>query len=143
MLPPVRDELSVYFENPATDPMGYNHVEGRLFCGRDRVEIQYKQRDRAFRKNETTCLAFDYGEVARVEFVRRLFGPDTLVFQSRVAERLDEFPGSDVGSVALRVLPSSRKEAKRAASFIEYRQSVALLLETERRLGRGDDGDSL
>lgn len=130
----MRDELSVYFENPATDPMGYDHVEGRLFCGRDRVELQYKRRDRAFRKAEPKTIAFGYGEVDRVQFDSGWFRPDVLLFQSRSPEKLEEFPGADVGRVELRVKTGSKREAKKAAAFIEYRQSEAYLRESEQRL---------
>src|SRR5690606_15232676 len=43
LIPPlVYDELSVSFDNPATDPLGHNPVEGKLYCGRDAIELQFK-----------------------------------------------------------------------------------------------------
>ena len=40
----VIDELSVYFDNPATDALGYQHVEGFLRCGRDHAELHFKEK---------------------------------------------------------------------------------------------------
>ena len=135
----MRDELSVYFENPAADAMGYDQVEGRLFCGRDKVELQFKQKDRAFRKNENRVLEFDYSEVGKVDFLSGWFRPKILVFQARVQEKLEGFPGADVGRVALHVTKESRDEARKAAAFIEYRQSEAYLRESHERMSGARD----
>ena len=130
------DELSISFENPATDAMGYEHVEGKLYCGRDQVELQFKQKDRAFRKNETHRVKFDYGEVEKVTFVSRWFKPKMLIFQTRSPEKLDLFPGANVGRVELQVIDTSIKDARKVARLIEYKQSEAFLEESERRLDR-------
>lgn len=130
------DELSVSFENPATDAMGYNAVQGKLYCGIDRVQLQFKPKDRAFRKGETTTVEFDYGEVEKVEFVSRWFRPKVLIFSTRSPEKLAEFPGTKVGQVKLLVMPDSIDEAKKVAALIDYKQSEAFLAETESRIGR-------
>jgi len=132
----VYDELSVSFENPANDPLGYNHVEGKLYCGRDALELQFKLRDRAFHKSETQCVPFAYSEVERVEYVSRWFRPKILVFQTRSPEKLAEFPGASVGRVDLWVLPSSRRDASKVAELIRFRQSEAFVTESEERLDR-------
>lgn len=130
------DELSVSFENPATDPLGYNHVEGKLYCGRDAVELQFKVRERAFRKTEPVRVSFDYAEVERVEYHSGWFQPKILVFQTRCPEKLDEFPGASVGRVELMVLRSSRRDAAKVADLIRFRQSEAFVAESEERLDR-------
>lgn len=128
------DELSVSFENPATDAMGYEAVQGKLFCGLEKVELQFKEKDRAFRRNETITIEFDYGEIEKVEFVSRWFRPKILVFQPRSPERLSEFPGTDVGRVELQVLAGSVRDAKRVTELIRFRQSEALLERSESRI---------
>lgn len=130
------DELSISFENPATDAMGYEHVEGKLYCGRDKVELQFKQKDRAFRKNETHTVEFGYGEVEKVEFISRWFRPKILIFQTRSPEKLDSFPGANVGRVELQVISDSVKDARKVAQLIEFKQSEAFVEESERRLDR-------
>ncbi len=130
------DELSVSFENPATDPLGYNHVEGKLYCGRDAVELQFKVRDRAFRKSEPRCVPFEYAEVERVEYVSRWFRPKILVFQTRSPEKLSDFPGASVGRAELMVLPASRRDASKVAELIRFRQSEAFVTESDQRLQR-------
>lgn len=140
----VFDELSVSFENPATDAMGYEAVQGKLYCGLDRLELQFKEKDRAFRKNETISVAFGYGEIEAAEYTGGWFRPKILVLQTRSPEKLADFPGSQVGRVELQVLPASVKQARRVAGLIEFRQSEAFLEETEERLRRGrgsDQGD--
>lgn len=135
-LVPVYDELSVSFENPATDPLGYNHVEGKLYCGRDAVELQFKMRDRAFRKSELHRVAFDYAEVERVEYLSRWFRPKILVFQTRSPEKLGLFPGASVGRAELLVSPESRRSAAKVEALIRFRQSEAFVVESEARLDR-------
>jgi len=138
----VYDELSVSFENPATDPLGYDHVEGKLYCGRDAVELQFKVRDRAFRKGNALVVPFTYAEVERVEYLSKWFRPKVLVFQTRCPEKLDDFPGASVGRVELQVIEASRRDAAKVADLIRYRQSEAFVSESESRLSRLRDGES-
>ena len=130
------DEISVSFENTATDPLCYDHVAGKLYCGRDLVELQFKVKDRAFRKNGTTTVRFLYAEVERVQLVVRWFRPRVLIFQTRSPEKLDGFPGSKVGRVELQVLPVSFSEARKVADLIHFKQSEAFVAESEERLNR-------
>lgn len=135
----VQDELSVYFENPATDSMGYNQVEGKLYCGRDKVQLQYKQKDRAFKKNSPEVIEFEYSEVYEVEYISRLFRPKLLVFKTRSPEKLKKFPGAKVGKVQLRVTKAALEDARRAQIFIEYRQSEDHLKDADKRWSESRD----
>lgn len=131
---PVYDELSVSFGNPAPDPHGDNHVPGKLHCGRDGLELQFKASDRAFRKNEPLCVPFEYSEVERVEPVSRRFRPKDLVFQTRSPEKPDDLSGASVGRADLRVLPASRRDASNVAELIRFRRSGAFVTGSD--LGR-------
>ncbi|MEX2579469.1 MAG: hypothetical protein WD342_10460 [Verrucomicrobiales bacterium] len=133
--------MSVSFDNPATDAMGYDHVEGKLYCGRDSIQLQFKQRDRAFRKNEPQTVEIEYGEVEDVEFVSKWFQPKRLIFETRSPEKLAAFPGAGVGRLELIVTEDSRKEAKKVANLIRFRQSEAFLEESEQRLGRASNSE--
>jgi len=132
----VYDELSISFENPATDPLGYDHVAGKLYCGRDAVELQFRVKDRAFRKNESITVPFTYAEVELVQLVVRWFRPRVLVFQTRCPDKLDGFPGSKVGRVELHVIATSINEARKVADLIRFKQSEAFVAESEERLNR-------
>ncbi len=130
------DELSISFENPATDPLGHNEVEGKLYCGRDAVELQFKAKDRSFRKGESIVVPFDYAEVEKVDYISRWFRPKRLVFQTRSPDKLAGFPGASVGRVELHVVASSRRDAAKVADLIRFKQSEAFVAESESRLGR-------
>ena len=128
------DELSVYFDNPATDAMGYEHVEGFLRCGRDHAELHFKEKDRAFRKSEPTTVTFEYSEIERVEYHGGWLRPKILTLRVRTPEKLKDFPGADVGRVDLQVTKKSRKDAERAPALLDYKQSEAYLRESANRL---------
>lgn len=130
----LREELSIYFENPATDALGHEIVEGKLVCDRDGVTLRFKLKDRAFRKNESVTMQFSYTEVESLHYTSRFFGPKILTFRTRGTDKLNEFPGADVGKVILHVIKDSRSEAGKAADFVEYRQSEAWLAEQDERL---------
>ena len=127
-------ELSIYFDNPATDPLGYEQVEGKLVCGPDQVTLSFKVKDRAFRKSKTEKLEFPYGEVESVSYKSHFFGPKILTLRTRGTDKLDQFPGADVGRVRLHVTQTSRDEAKKAAEYVDYQQSEAYLQEQDDRL---------
>jgi|GEM_PF-474621 len=129
----VPEELSVYFKNPATDPLGYNQVEGKLYCGRDEVQLQFKQKDSAFKKISPVVIEFAYSEIYDVEYVSKWLRPKILLFKTRSPEKLKDFPGAEVGRVQLRVIRAAREDARRAQVFIEYRQSEAYLRDSDAR----------
>lgn len=130
------DELSVSFENPATDAMGYDKVAGKLYCGRDHILLQYKREDRAFRKSEPQTVEIDYGEVEDVEFISKWFQPKRLVFETRRPDKIADFPGGGVGKLDLYVTADSKRDAKKVTDLIRFRQSEAFLAESEERLER-------
>ncbi len=132
----VYDELSISFDNPATDSMGYDHVSGKLYCGRDQLELQFKVKDRAFRKNEIRTVIFEYSEVESIEVLSRWFRPKRLIFQTPKAERLEDFPGAQVGRIELQVLRASSESAEKISALIQYKQSEAFLAESETRLNQ-------
>ncbi|NNE93533.1 MAG: hypothetical protein HKN23_17945 [Verrucomicrobiales bacterium] len=134
------DTISVYFENPATDALGYEHVEGKLYCGRDAAELHFKEKDRAFRKTDPITVEFDYSEIEKVEFQSGWFRPKILSVCTRCPEKLKDFPGADVGKVELQVSRKSVSDARKVAAFIEYKHSEVYLMDSNSRLEekRGD-----
>lgn len=128
------DELSISFENAAMDSLGYDHVEGKLYCGRDGIELQFKMRDRAFRKSEMQVISCSYNEVEKAEYQEGWFRAKILVLQIHSADKLITFPGASVGRVELEVCRSSRKDARKVADFILFKQSEASVADAESRL---------
>lgn len=133
------EELSVSFENPATDAMGYDAVEGKLICAEEAVQIHFKQKDRAFRKNPTATIEFAYDEVEKLTLVSRWFRPPEIVFETFVADRLSGFPGAGVGRVDLQIIDASKKEVRKLIELFRFRQSEQRLLRSDDRL-RGERG---
>lgn len=139
----MRDELSIFFENAATDPLGHDGVEGKVTFAPEKVILQFKQKDRAFKKHEAQQLELDYSEIESVQYQSPLLGPKLLSIATRgTAKRLKAFPGAEVSRVVLQVLKSSRDQASKAADYVEYRLSEAYLKERERNLSdlRGESG---
>lgn len=118
-----------------------SHVSGKVYCGREHLELQFKLKDRAFRKSETQTVRFDYAEIEKAEFMTGWFRPKILVFQTRSPEKLDGFPGSQVGRIELLVAGRSVTEARKVSELIRFKQSEAFLAESEARLNRlrGDE----
>lgn len=135
----MRDELSIYFENPATDALGHECVEGKIHCDRDGITLRFKLKDRAFRKNEPQILTFTYSEVESVIYTPKFFGPKILTLRTRTTDKLKSFPGAEVERVDLHVIRNSRDSAGKAADFVEYRQSEAYLREQDERLSEARD----
>ena len=130
----ITNELSIDYENPATDPLGYDHVQGKLRCKFDFVELQFDQIDRAFRKIPVVIREIPYSQVESATYVDRWFRPKLLIFKTKDPQYLDGFPGGEVGKVTLQVSRSSRDDAKRMAALLEYKQSEALAEETAARM---------
>lgn len=130
----MRDELSIYFDNPATDPLGKESVEGQIVCNHEAVTIRFKLKDRAFRKNEPMLIRFEYSEIESVTFASGFFVSPKLTLRTRDTDKLNEFPGADVAKAIFQVLKESRKEAGKVAEFVEYRQSEIYLEEQHGRL---------
>lgn len=130
------EEISISFENPATDPMGFGAVTGKLSCLRDSVRLQFKEKDRAFRKNETQTVDLDYSEIETLELVAKWFRPVLFVLETRALEKLDVFPGSKVGRVEMFIPKSSKAVAKKMMNLITFQKSERFLIDSEKRMER-------
>ena len=135
----IGEELSVYFENPARDAMGYEHVSGCLRFTRDEVTLHFDEKDRAFRKTPPETVHFRYREVTSVDYVKRWFRPHELVFKTSAPDKLSGFPGAAVGEVVLLVKSGSRREAAKVPALVTFKLSEAYLAESEERLQAGRD----
>lgn len=114
--------------------MGYDAVKGKLLCHQAELTLQFKQKDRAFRKNPILTVPFSYAEIESVEFISKWFQPKRLVLQTSAAEKLADFPGAGIGTVELFIERESVKEAKKISGLVEFRKSEARLTEAESRI---------
>lgn len=135
------DELSVYFDNPPTDALGNEHVEGQLRCGRKNVTLHFKERDRTFRKSEPISVEIGYDEIDFVKYEPGgWFKPKLLKIRISTPEKFTDFPGAEVGQVTLYVEKQSRKAASSLENFVDYRQSEAALAKRDGELNEMRDG---
>lgn len=132
----MRDEISIFFKNPATDPLGKLAVEGKLLCTEENVVLRYKQLDRAFKKNEPEKIEFSYAEIESMTYRSKFLGPKILTVCTRGTDKLKSVPGAEVAQIELHVLKESRDEAERIADYVEYRQSEAYLRERDESLSK-------
>lgn len=130
------EELSITFENPATDPMGHGEVSGRLTCLRDSLRLQFKQKDRAFRKHETRVVDFEYREIVKLEVESKWFRPARALLETRSMEKLEDFPGGEVGRIEMFLEKSSVDVARKMVGVIDFQRSEELLAESEDRMRR-------
>lgn len=119
--------------------MGFGAVTGKLTCLRDLVRLQFKEKDRAFRKNETHIIDFEYVEVEDLKVESRWFRPTRFVFETRALSKLDLFPGSQLGKVEMRIEKSSVQTAKKIIGLIDFRRSETILQTSESRLERSTE----
>ncbi len=128
------EELSINFEIPARDPLGREHVEGKLRCLETAVSLQFKIRDRTFHRSEPKEIEFSYGDIANFEYTGGWFAPKRLVLSTSDAEILHQLPGAEMGKVELFVSKDSRKDARKAAKLVEFQRSQSWVEKRQDRL---------
>ena len=133
----VGDELSIDFENLATDALGYEHVLGKLRCLREGMELYFDEKDRAFRETPPVERCFPHFQVDSIEVRKRWFRKMDLILRTKDPALLEGFPGGEVGCVTLQVKRRSRKDAERMASLVAYYKSEADLAASQDRLNDG------
>jgi len=120
--------------------MGLGAVTGKLTCLRDCVRLQFKEKDRAFRKNETQTVDFEYNEIENAELIAKWFRSAQFVIETRALEKLDSFPGSQVGRIEMFIPRSSRDSARKMIGLIDFQKSESFLQDSESRLERDLEG---
>ena len=132
------EPITIYFEIPAADPMGREHVEGKIRGLEDEVLLHWKIRERTFTKGKHTAhrISLKYHEIEEVEFQGgwMFFRRSRLIFRVCEPARLEGMPGSATGRCVLRVAPKSRQDAGRLAKFLDYKVSEYRLTRSEDRL---------
>lgn len=109
-------------------------------CTRHSLTLRFKQKDRAFKKNDPKTLEFKYSEIDSVHYQSKFFGPKILTITTRNTDALKEFPGAEVAKVELHVVKDYRKAASEMNSYVDYQQSEVYLRERSEKLSDARDG---
>ena len=138
------DELAVYFWIPAQDQMGYLHVDGKLRFLDDRIVLQFKVRDRVFKKSGNTLekIEFPYSEVEEVNYNPNWLTASRLILKTRDPATLEPVPGVELGRIDLRITRKSKRDARKIEKLVEYKTSEALAERSHERWIKAIEGDA-
>jgi hypothetical protein len=136
------EEIAVYFENPPDDPMGHEHVFGKLRATEDQVILHWKLQDRTFNKADTSLRSVElaYEEVESATLEGRLWFNKSLVFQVRDPSKFAEVPGADMGKLVLQIDGKSKRAAKAFLKRLDYKLAEAAARQMDERLSDLNEG---
>ena len=125
----LEDQSAVYFDIPATDPLGRMHVTGKLLAAPDRLALYWRLKDNAFRggSGEMQHIPIDYLNVESLQF-RAVLGKwkPRLVLKINDPAPMAELPGASVGGVILHLTGRTAKaDARSLLKMVDYRKSEA------------------
>lgn len=75
-----------------------------------------------------------YSTVAEVSMKRRWFRPAELTLRLENPQLVAEIPGTEVGRMTLLIEPKFKEAVNKVHDLIDYRRSIFLLDETNKRL---------
>jgi hypothetical protein len=130
------DQPAVNFENPARDPLGREHIGGRVVAGEEHLLIFWEYRHNVFRDEGPRTVKIPYESVDAVEFQRTLlFWNPRLVITLTNPEPLASIPGVETGKATLHLSGSNLRDAcRRIISLTEFRRSEAQQQQRSQRL---------
>lgn len=130
------EPVTITFECPATDPLGKNHIVGKLRFLPDEVELSWQLKGNVFTgsKNEMASISLSYGDIEEVELVTRWWKIRKLIFRVTDPKLLGEIPVAEMGKLEMEIDARSREEAKKLESLIDFKRSTFLLDAQEKRL---------
>ena len=130
------DPVNINFQCPPTDPLGREHVIGKLRFLPDHVELSWQLRGNVFTggKSEMTARDLAYGEIEQVELVKRWWKIRKLIFRVSDPKLLGEIPVAEMGKLEMEIDERSREEAKKLEALIDFKRSIFLLDAQEERL---------
>lgn len=119
-------------------------MSGKLRCLEENVVIQYKIKDRVFKRvgQGLEKIEFRYRELEKVEYLGGWFRK-RLMLKTRDPSTLEKMPGSDLGRVVMIVARKSRKEAEKIEAFVDFKQSLELAEESHERWERSHEEGGL
>lgn len=130
------DPVNINFRIPATDPLGREEVLGKLRFLPDRVVLSWRLKGSVFQggKGEMRTIDLPYGEIEHVELVKKWFKIRRIVLRVETPELVKDIPGVDMGRMTLLIDRRSRGEAGKLRELIDFKRSMFILDEHDKRL---------
>lgn len=119
------EELALYFENPATDAMGHDHVFGKIRALHDRVLFHWQLKERTFNAADAQLRTIEmtYRDVEDAALESRFFLRKDLVLRVRDPRVIAAVPGADLGKITLQLTRESKADAEKFVRRIAFRKS--------------------
>lgn len=132
------DPISIQFEIPAIDHLGKDHVEGKVRFMADHVDIDWRVRGNVFRGGnaEVETISMPYSQIEHVELRKKWWKIRDLILRIADPSLVAEIPGVQMGKMTLQIDKRSREEAQKLESLIDYKRSIFILDEQNKRLNR-------
>ena len=130
------DPVSIHFHIPATDPLGREEVLGKLRFLPEHVALSWRMKGSVFQggKGDMTTIELPYGEIEHVELIKKWFRIRNIVLRISNPEMVKDIPGVTMGKMTLHIDDRSREEAKKLTGLIDFKRSMFILDDHERRL---------
>lgn len=130
------DPVNIHFNIPATDPLGKDEVLGKLRFLPDHVALSWRLKGSVFKggKGEMTTIDLPYGEIEHAELVKKWFKVRQIILRIASPELVQDIPAVDMGKMTLTIDARSREEAKKLAGLIDFKRSMFILDDHEKRL---------
>lgn len=130
------DPVNINFHIPATDPLGREHILGKLRFLPERVELSWRLKGNVFNggKSPLETILLPYGEIEHVELVRKWWKIRRLIFRVSDPQLIACIPAANMGKLTVEIDARSREEAKKLTSLIDFKRSIFLLDSHQQRL---------
>lgn len=130
------DPVNINFHCPPADPLGREHVIGKLRFLPEEVELSWCLKGNVFTggKSEMATVILPYGEIEHVELVKKWWKIRKLIFRVSDPKLLKEIPVSEMGKIEMKIDDRSREEAQKLESLIDFKRSIFLLDAQDERL---------
>ncbi|MEJ6578880.1 MAG: hypothetical protein QNL33_10280 [Akkermansiaceae bacterium] len=130
------EPIHINFNCPAIDPLGREHLIGKLRFLPEHVELSWRMKGNVFTggRSEMNSIDLPYGEVEHVELVKKWWKIRQLIFRVSDPKLLKEIPLAEMGKLVMEIDDRSRQEVQKLSSLIDFKRSIFLLDEQDKRL---------
>lgn len=141
------DPLPVYFEIPAQDAMGFQHVTGKLDAQDDKVLLYWKIKDRTFKKtsDEMAVIELSYLDIESLTHKKSWFSGHQLILKVRDPRLIENIPGVNMGTGVLQLPKKSRTEVPKLIKLVDYKiseiQADEILKRMDEQLNRQSENE--
>lgn len=128
--------LSIWFTIAAPDPLGRDEVMGKLRFLPEVVELHWRLKGNVFRQTEAEMqtIILPYQEIESVELHKSWWKLRGITIRIGNPALIDAIPAAEMGKLTMTIDERSANDAKKLTTMIDFRRSVFLLDESNRRL---------